>query len=190
MKTKQVLSLACMFLGKEELLESEYFSKQNDYNLTENEAKELDYLKRCLYLITNEISTDYLPIYAEKNVEFLNGEFAIDKIDKNIYEIVKITNTSGKNIKFKVYDNIIYANVQNAIIKYTKFAKSVDLDGECEDFSGKIPDRVLAYGVAMEYSFISSLFDDATIWESRYKNALLVLANKKQNIIMPKRGWL
>ena len=58
MKTKQVLALACMFLGKEELLECEYFTKQTDYNLTDAEKKELDYLKRCLYLITNEISTD------------------------------------------------------------------------------------------------------------------------------------
>ena len=189
MKTKQVLSLACMFLGKEELLECEYFTKTNDYNLTEGEAKELDYLKRCLYLITNEISTDYLSIYAEKNIEFSSGKLEIEKIDSNIYEIIKITDTNGKNIKFKIYDNVVYANVQSAIIKYTKFAKNVELDGECEDFSGRIPDRVLAYGVAMEYSFISSLFDDATIWESRYKNALLILANKKTNIIMPKRSW-
>ena len=190
MTTKQVLSLACMFLGKEELLECEYFTKTTDYNLTESEEKELDYLKRCLYLITNEISTDYLPIYAEKAVDFLNGELALGSIDSNIYEIVKITDKNGKNIRFKIYDNIIYANVDKAIIKYTKFAKEVDLNGDCEDFSGKIPDRVLAYGVAMEYSFVCSLFDDATIWENRYKNALLVLANKKQNIIMPKRRWV
>ena len=190
MTTKQVLSLASMFLGKEELLECEYFTKQADYNLTETEEKELDYLKRCLYLITNEISTDYLSIYAEKTVGFSNGEIALSDIDSSIYEIVKITDVNGKNIRFKIYDNTIYANANKAIIKYTKFAKNVDLDGECEDFSGRIPDRVLAYGVAMEYSFVSSLFDDATIWENRYKNALLVLSNKKQNIIMPKRRWV
>ena len=190
MTTKQVLSLACMFLGKEELLESEYFTKDTDYVLSESEEKELDYLKRCLYLITNEISTDYLPIYSEKQVEFVFGELDLEDIDSNIYEIVKITDKNGKNINFKIYDSTIYANTKFATIKYTKFAKQVDLDGECEDFSGKIPDRVLAYGVAMEYSFVSSLFDDATIWENRYKNALLILSHKKNNLVMPKRRWV
>ena len=103
---------------------------------------------------------------------------------------VKITDIEGKNIKFKIYDNVIMANASKANVVYTKFAKDVTLDGECEDFSGKIPDRVLAYGVAMEYCFISSLFDEASIWENRYKNSLLVQSRNKHNAVMPKRRWL
>ena len=189
MTTKQVLRLSCMFLGKEELLNCGYFTESGEELSPEN-IKDLDMLKRCLYLITNEISTDYLPIYAKKEVEFCFGELPLSSIDDKVYEIVKITDIEGKNIKFKIYDNVIMANASKANVVYTKFAKDVTLDGECEDFSGKIPDRVLAYGVAMEYCFISSLFDEASIWENRYKNSLLVQSRNKHNAVMPKRRWL
>ena len=58
-----------------------------------------------------------------------------------------------------------------------------------ENFGGKISARVIAYGVASEYCFLEMLYDDATLWESRYKNALLVASRKKGEIQLKKRGW-
>ena len=189
MKTKEVLSLACMFLGKEELLECEYFTSTEGYSLSQEEEKDLNLLNRCLTLITNEISTDYLYINQNKQLKLIDGQISLEDIDDSVYEIIKVTDLYGDPLKFKVIDNNLIVCAKDVIVKYRKFAKRPTLDGECEDFSNRISERVLAYGVAMEYSFISSLFDDATIWENRFKNALLVLSRKKKNIIMPAKRW-
>lgn len=189
MKTKEVLELACVFLGKEELLGSQYFSNNEHYELTDSEQKELNILNRCLTLITNEISTDYLFINATKKVIANAGEISLEDIDSSVYEIIKITDLYKKPLKFKLYNNKVYVDASEVIVKYRKYAMRPNLDGECEGFSNRISARVLAYGVAMEYSFISSLYDDATIWENRYKNALLVLARNKANMVMPAKEW-
>ena len=188
MTTKQVLYLTATFLGKEDLLNCPYFTGEEG-EISAEDQKELDILNRCLNLIVSEISTDYLPIYKQKNVSFVNKELKLNSVDENIYQIVKIQNEYGSCVRFKIYDDTVKADVKKAIITYTSFADKCELGGDVENFSGKIADRVLAYGTAMEYSFISSLYDDATIWESRYKNALLIVSQKKHNVVMPKRGW-
>ena len=188
MTTKQVLETAATFLGKEELLLCPYFTGE-DSEITEEDKKELDLLLRCLNLIISEIATDYLSIYKQKDLIFENDEYNLQDVDTNIFQIVKLENTNGENVKFRIFGDKLKAKVKNATITYTSFAEKCTLDGNVETFGGKMPCRVLAYGTAMEYSFISSLHDDADIWESRYKNALLILSQKKHNVVMPKRRW-
>lgn len=189
MKTKQVLNLVCTFLGKEDLLTCPYFSGSGE-NLTSDEQKELDILLRCLNLITSEISTEYLPIYKTKDITMTNGEYNLKDIDENIFQIIKLEDEYSGKIKFRIFGDKLKANATTCKITYTSFAPKSTLDGDVETFSCVMPDRVLAYGTAMEYCFISSLYDDATLWESRYKNSLLCLSQKKHNVVMPKRRWL
>ena len=189
MTTKQVLEQVAVFLGKEDLLACPYFTNSEE-EINDADAKELDMLLRCLNLIVGEIATDYLPIYKSKEVVFINNQLRLTDIDENIYQLAKIEDEFACPVRFKIYDNMIHANVKNAKVFYTSFATKCTLEGEVENFNNLMSPRVLAYGTAMEYSFISSLFDDASIWESRYKNALLVLSNKKYNKVMPKRRWL
>ena len=189
MKTKQVLELTAVFLGKEDLLNCAYFTGTQDEISPENQ-KELDLLLRCLNLITSEISTDYLPIYKTKTIDFVDNICHLEDVDENIYQIVKLQDEFGSEIRFKIIGNDLKANATTCQITYTSFAQKTTLDGNVETFSIQIPERVLAYGTAMEYSFISSLYDDASVWESRYKNGLLSISQKKHNLVMPKRRWL
>ena len=189
MSTKQILKLVATFLGKEELLECSYFTESED-TLTDEQTKELDILLRCLNLVVSEISTEYLPIYHEKEVTFSDGKLLLSEIDKDLFQICSLKDQFGNNVKFRIFDSHIKANVTNATVVYTVFASACTLEGNVDEFCVKIPDRVFAYGTAMEYSFISSLFDDAQIWGSRYKNSLLSISSKKHNVVMPKRRWL
>lgn len=189
MSTKQILNLTATFLGKESLLNCSYFTG-SDETITDEEQKELDILLRCLNLVVSDISTEYLPIYREKDINFKDGKIDLDEIDTDIFQIVSLKDDHGSNIRFRIFDSHISASTDRAHIVYTVFAKTCTLSGDVDEFSVRIPDRVFAYGTAMEYCFISSLFDDAEIWESRYKNSLLALSSKKHNIVMPKRRWL
>lgn len=189
MTTKQVLNLSAIFLGKEELLNSPYFTGE-DAEPDEDDERELKVLLKCLNLIVNEISTDYLPIYKQKELKISEKHIKLTEIDENIYQIVKITDKYGVNLKFKIINGELLVDSDFIKIVYTSFAQQCFLDGDVENFNNLMPDRVLAYGVSMEYSFMNSLYDDAKIWESRYKNALLILSAKKHNLNMPARRWI
>ena len=64
------------------------------------------------------------------------------------------------------------------------------LEDELENFSNKVTEKIFAFGVAMEYCFIQGLYDDAQIWEKRFKDALLIRASKKSNMKLPARRWI
>lgn len=189
MTTKQVLELTVTFLGKEELLDCSYFTGEQE-EISDDEQKELDFLLRCLNLIISEITIDYLPIYKQKKVTFVDNKLDLSDISTNIFRIVSIKDEFENNVRFKIVDGQVISNAKTAVITYSVQASECTLNGEIQDLENIVPARVLAYGTAMEYSFISQLNDDATVWESRYKNALLSLSHKKHNMIMPKRRWL
>lgn len=188
MKTKQVLENVAIFLGKEDLLECSYFTNSQD-EISQDNQKDLDLMLKCLNFIVDEIATDYLPITKQKEVVFKENEFDIENLDDNIYKIIKIENKYGEKVKFNIINGKIIANLDEAKITYSSYAQKCELNGNVENFNGLLSARVLAYGTAMEYSFVNSLYDDATVWESRYKNALLVISQKKHNLVMPKRRW-
>ncbi len=188
MTTKQVINLAATFLGLDDFLECSYFL-ENDEEMSDNSTQILNQLVRCLNLVVDEIATEYLPIYAYKKIVLTNGEFAIKEIDPNINCITKITNSGGHSVAFKILQGNIVCCENDVMVWYKKTPQKATKDGEVETFANLLSERILGYGVAMEYSFLNNSYDDATIWESRYKQSLLNIARKKKELKLKERKW-
>ena len=190
MKAKEILKNVCVYLGKEEILASNIFEPDGE-ELTDQEQKDVNKIIKCINLCTEEIATECLKVLKEKEVEFINGEIDAFSIDENIFEIISIKNKFGKNLKYKYINGKIVCLTSRATVTYSVYPKSVvELNDDVENFAGKMSARVLGYGVASEYCYLEMLYDDATIWETRFKNAMLTLARKKGEIKLKKRGWL
>lgn len=190
LKAKEILKNVCVYLGKEELLQSNIFEDCGEEPSTLNQL-ELDKMLNCINLIVDEIASDYLPITKEKEITLTNGEIDVFEIDKDIHEIISIKNKFGKSLKYKYLNNKIICLASKVVVCYTVHPKKVvEIDDEAECFGGRLGERVLAYGVASEYCFLEMLYDDATIWESRFKNSLLIACRKKGEIKLKKRGWI
>lgn len=188
MQVKDILKLSCSFLGKEELLDTSYFNEQGN-ELTDDLANDLNKMLLCLNNVTEEIATDYLPLLKQKEVTFVNGKISAQDIDNNIFSIVSIKTKSGKNLKYKYLKDEIICVVTNAIITYKVYPNTLELNGNAESFGGRLSARILAYGVASEYAYMEMLYDDATIWENRFKNALLYSSEKKGELNLKSRRW-
>lgn len=188
MKVKEILKNVCVYLGKEELLECSFF-EENGEEASSILQNDLNKMLKCLNLILGEIASDYMPIIKQKEITLKNGEVNVFDIDENIHEIVSIKNKFGKNLKYKYLENKIICLATNVVVEYKVYPTEVLLDGDVECFGGRLSSRVLAYGVASEYCYNDMLYDDATIWENRFKNALLISCRKKGEIKVKKRGW-
>ena len=188
MKAKEILKNVCVYLGKEDLLLSNIFETDGE-DISEQDQQDLNKMLKCLNFIIQEIASDYLPILKEKEICFTNGEIDIYDIDPNIQEIVSIKSKFGKNLKFKYLNNKIICLVTNATITYKVYPNEIGMEDNVESFGGRLSARVIAYGVASEYSYLEMLYDDAAIWENRFKNALLISCRKKGEIKLKKRGW-
>ena len=188
MQVKEILKLACSFLGKEELLDCEYF-EENGEEITESVSKELDKLLTCLNVVTEEVAMSYLPLIKQKEVTFVNGKISVLDIDENIASIISIKNKSGRNLKYKYVSDEIVCLTTKAIVTYKVYPSHLNLDGTAETFGNRLSARILAYGVASEFAYSEMLYDDATIWENRFKNALLYSSEKKGELNLKQRGW-
>ena len=188
MKAKEIIKNVCIYLGKEEILSSNLFEESGE-NLSTQAGITVGKMLNCLNLIISEIASDYLPIVKEKVLTLKNGEIDVHEIDEDIQEIISIKSRFGKNLRYKYIGNKIICLANSVVITYKVYPKEITIDDECESFGGRLSSRVIAYGVASEYCYLEMLYDDATIWESRFKNALLINARKKGEIKLKKRGW-
>ena len=187
MKVKEIVSLALVFLDKEDLLDFKPFGEEEV--IPELEGKEIDHLLKCFNLVYNEVATAYLPLLKEEKVVFKNGVLPFDGLSKSLIEVKKLF-SNGKNIKYKIFEDGIHANVKEAVITYSYLPDELGFESDVFLFGGKLPYRVLAYGLCFEYSVLAGLFDDANLWEGRYKDGLKLACSKKSDIVIPARRWL
>lgn len=193
MEIKEILKTSILFLNKTELLQDIYFVENtNSFSDTENQ-KQINLLVDCLNLVYQEITTEYFPLVCEEEVVLEDGKLEYTKLSKTLNSIISAKTNNGYKIKFSVFpDHAKFETSSNKVkVKYSYERDDITIDDiDIETFGGKISKRLLAYGIAMEYCFISSLSDEALIWENRYKDCLKNMLRKRHDITLPKRRWI
>lgn len=53
----------------------------------------------------------------------------------------------------------------------------------------RVSARVTALGVAAEYCFVCGLFEEAQLWDGRYKDSLKIALRKKGAMSVKARRW-
>lgn len=187
MKVKDIIELSVMFLDKEDLLSYAPFGSINE--IPELENKEIEHLKKCFNLIYNEIATAYLPLLKTEEVVFVDNILPYTKLSKNIAEVRKLF-SNGKNVSYTLEEDGLHAKVKKAKITYSYTPDDLNFEDEVFMFGGKLPERVFAYGIAMEFCLISGLYDDAEVWETRFYSGLKEVCSKKSEIRLPSRRWI
>lgn len=186
MTVKDILSLACDFVGEKEI-KAKIFLENPTY--TAREQEKLDLMIRCLNLVNQEIASDYLPFLFEENVDANGGVISFDGLEKSVIAVYQVKNRFGFPIRFKNYPNYVEVFGSAKKIVYSYLPDEVGLDDEIEKFNG-LSERVYAYGVASEFLLIQGMGSDAEIWEERYKESLFILSSRKGEHRLPRRRWL
>lgn len=183
MLLKDVIRLACDFTENETLATK----IKGEVELSTEEAKVVEQLEKCFNLVNNEIASEFVPIKKIEQVEVSNGKIMFSSFSKKPFKILYVKNSLGRKIRFKVFENYIMALCKKAIVCYSTLPEDLTIDDEFDTF---LPERIYAYGVAREYYFLQTKFDDADIWEERFKNSLEILCRKSYCHKLPRRRWL
>lgn len=165
-------------------------SADSDTTDSEEVVSKIVKLLKCLNLVYQDLTRDYLPLETVEDIVFTDGKFEYKNLSLVVRDIIKIEDEYGFGHSFKCFPTFVQADVTKAKITYTYEPEDLVLFDEINAFAGKLSERILAYGVAMEYFFLSSLSDEAAVWENRYISSLENALRKKSNIIMPKRRWI
>jgi hypothetical protein len=106
-----------------------------------------------------------------------------------IYDIVSVKTLSGKDINYVLTTNGIVVKSGTYIVKYTYFPKDVGYDDVISNFPTKVSERIFVYGVVSEYLYVKGVFDEAQMWEERFKNEMQSLIRPQKSAKLKMSRW-
>ena len=194
MKVIDVLKDTCTFLQLEEELKYLKSFNENDNvfeleNVLEETKNNIDLLVKCFNLVLNTVCTEYVKLKDSTLVSTNNKRIAYNKITNNkICNILCVEDESGQGVVFADYGGEIVLYMDGKYkVTYTYCLNDVEIDESVNEIN--LPAKCIAYGVASEYLYINKLYDDANIWDVRFKNSLLNLLSNKKHLYLKPRRW-
>ena len=181
MKVKDCLLLAGELLGLDGAI--------TDLNAGSSTSEETQTLLRCFQLVQSELALDYLPLFAEDEVETETGAVFFSELTYPPVRILKITGKIGGELDFTLFPEYVKTEAGKLKVRYTYAPTEKTIDDEC-DFALGVSTRLVAYGVASEYALAVGLYEEANVWEKKYKDAISAVYRLKRAKPIKSRRWV
>ena len=188
MKVKDILKIASMFVNLEK--EIEPFILGSGEEAIEESKKDFEILKKCLNLVYQDVC-GHLTTKLNKVVKVVDGKILYEDIDSNVKTIFSIKDVCTlRNIKFTTLKTgvVVDSSFSEVLVVYSLKPEELDVDGDVFCFGAGINEKCLALGVASEYFYIKSFYEEAEMFNKRYKEMLKFLV-KERRVVIPKRRW-
>jgi hypothetical protein len=186
MKVREILSQAAFLLGKEEL--DAFFA--GDESLTEGAlAGEADTLLRCYNMVENEIALDYLPLVTEQNMDASTGKVMYTSFLRTPVSITGVTDVYGEKLPYTIFPTYLQTRKGLAVVTYSYSPVEKMLSDESE-FAARASKNLLAFGVAGEYCLLKGLYEEAVVWDKKYRDALLCACAQNSPHVVRSRRWV
>lgn len=182
MTVQEVLLEAAQRLG----IEAEV---QGYFNGTSSDGKTAELLLNCFNIVENELALDYLPLYAEDEVESELGQIYFSKLSKSAVRILSVTDEWENRVKFKLFPKYMLTQPGKVLVRYTFTPEKKEMDDD-SDFILQASSRLLALGIAAEYCIATGLYEEAEIWDKKYKNAIAATYENKRCERIVSRRWV
>ena len=149
--------------------------------LDEKTSKLLD----CLNMTQNDIATHYFPIRIREEVAGKN--IAYSSLSREIISVLSGYDKFFRALKFKEYESAVEFAGNAKYIEYSAVPHKMTLSSTLEI---KCPIQIVAYGVLSEYFLLVNDYEDAEIFEERFKESLLSFSHKHGELRLRNRRWI
>lgn len=161
-----------------------------DGELTTTQENEKKLMVDCVNLTNCNIATNYVKLYAVKKVRNSSGTITYSSVtSKTIFDIVSVKTVTGTSIDFDLNTGGIVTKVGDVVIKYTYFPDDLLYDDAIDNYPTKINERIFVYGVMAEYLYVKGVFDEAQMWEEKFKLELQSCLRPQRNAKIKRRRW-
>lgn len=146
-------------------------------------------LVRCFNLVENQLALDYFPLYAQDEVETQTGAIAFSELEKPPVRIVKVMDENGKSLPWTLFPTYLKTQVGKVSVRYS-FTPSEKNINDASEFLLHASVRMFSYGMASEYFAASGLFEEAAVWNAKYKDAIKAAYQQSPNKKIRSRRWI
>lgn len=196
MKIKKIIEKIASYLQLEDILE--YFKALREYEsgvsetqpeLTSDISSQLDFLVEIINNVNLDIASNYIPLKNIEEITVEDNEFNLSNLVKPLNKIIKVIK-NGLELKFCYLSNKLKTANGKVKILYTYFPEEKSLNDEIEDYMGRVSLLTFTYGACSEYCLVKGDYEQAMVWDERYKDNLLSNARKVSNFYIKKRRWI
>ena len=182
MEVKEAVLLAATELGIVDEVQS-YLD-----NASTEGQKNTELLLTCFNLVENELALDYLPLYAEDELTSLTGKISYSALRHSAVRVLKVTDEWGNNARFTLFPDCFKTQPGKLKITYTYTPEKKDIEGE-SDFT-TVSARLFSYGIAAEYATAMGLYEEAAVWDKKYKEAIDAAYRISPCVRIQSRRWV
>lgn len=182
---KEAIKLTAELLEMQEGVDA-YFA---DAEANPQGKAETENLLRCFNLVENELALDYFPLTTEACVETQTGAVYFDELPLAPVRITKVCDAWGNECAYKLFPDYIKTQAGKITVQYSYLPTNKGLD-ESTDFSLFVSARLFAYGMASEYALSCGRFEEASVWDKKYKDAICAVYRAKPCKKISARRWV
>ena len=171
MTVKEIIKTSSVLLGRDDV----YGYLSGEDFLDEDRARlqaEVNAFIKCVNLTLNEIATEYIPVIKTEIVNNYSGYIYFNSLEMNVLDVLGVYDGNGNKISYKVMPVCVKTGGQASKIEYSYIPPEYSLEEVIAYEEKLVPARVIAYGVASQICIIEGRFDQANVWEKRYKESL------------------
>lgn len=187
MNVRNIIKLTATYLQLTDILNSQpYGTLQPDSAVN----KHTSFILTCVNLVNSTLAAEYVKIKKTATVSSVEGKINFSSISSTgLCDILSVKDAFGNSVVYKIFPNYLKTVSGEVEVTYFALPEQVGLDDNITSYAVKINERIFAYGVVSEYCYINGQFDDATIWDARFKNSLQNVLSKKGEIKIKNRRW-
>ncbi len=145
-------------------------------------------LLTCFNVVENELALDYLPLTAEEKLNSATGQIHFSQLKNSPVRILQVKNANGVTLDFTLFPKYLKTQKGIVYVSYTYTPATKTIDDE-SDFAINISSRLIAYGIAAEYTMAMGEFGESSLWDKKYKDAIEAAYQMKSGGKIASRRW-
>lgn len=189
MLIKDVLILAAEELGRADfvpLIEQAYTAAASG----EQPEGEAATLLRCYHLIENEVALDHFPLREEERFVPVQDAVLFTGFSKPPVDVLDVRDARGHRVPFTVFPArlVLPEGTGEVTVRYSYAPAREGMGGETA-FSDAVSARLLSYGVASEYLLAGGRYQEAAVWDEKFRAAIRAAGLERRKLWLPARRW-
>ena len=145
-------------------------------------------LLQCFNLVENELALDYIPLVKQETLTLTDKKIYYEAFDSDVVRIIKVADEHGASLPYKLFAAYMEVDAEKAVVTYA-YTPTPKTMTEESDFQAFVSERLFSYGMAAEYCMATGLYEEAVVWDKKYKEGIEGARQLARGGKMASRRW-
>ncbi len=128
-------------------------------------------LLRCYNMVEREMASKYFPLKSLESFITTTGLLPISHLFHPLIQIIKVTDEEGNLLPYRTAFERLEVQAGKVWVSYTYYPVAKKFGEHCAYRRQELV-HLFVYGIASEYCYKAGLYEEAELWERKYKEGV------------------